>query len=200
MTHDRLQLAGALATIAAEVAGGAPIDDELRARIRNLANAIPLSLEAQGPPGPPVASARVDPHREPARRLFGLWQVLLEHPKAKPTPERITAIRSRLRDGYTEADLADALRALAASPYHRGENDQKVAYDDLTFVFRTGSQVERFRDRFRENTAEELHATGAPDEQNPTAIKAAMRAALQSNDHAAYKRLNDALRARLKET
>ena len=82
------------------------------------------------------------------RGLFDYWiRTLGKDPKrVKLTKKRREHIRARLREGYTPADIFDAIRGVASSPFHMGKNDRKTEYNDLTFVCRNGENVERFRD------------------------------------------------------
>lgn len=68
------------------------------------------------------------------------------------TPERRTKVRARLAD-YPLEDVLDAVRGIALSPFHMGDNDRKTAYNDLTFVCRNGSKLEEFRDLYRAGAA-----------------------------------------------
>jgi hypothetical protein len=38
-----------------------------------------------------------------------------------------------------------------ASPFHQGENDQGMVYDDITLILRDGEKLEWFADRARDN-------------------------------------------------
>lgn len=80
-------------------------------------------------------------------RLFEFWKKTLDHPHARLTPDRVRALRARLREGYTEAQIAAAIQGCAASPFHVGENDQGSRYDDLTLICRNGSKLEGFMAR-----------------------------------------------------
>lgn len=97
--------------------------------------------------------------RETVRRIFQHWQYTCDHPKAKATPERIAKIRQRLRDGYTEADIIAAINGCAASPFHRGENENATRYDDLTLILRNGSTLEKFREKAPESAPENYAAS-----------------------------------------
>lgn len=66
--------------------------------------------------------------------------------KTKLTKDRKVKIQARLREGYSVEDMLLAVRNCAASPFHRGENDRGIAFDDLTLICRNGSKLESFRD------------------------------------------------------
>lgn len=76
--------------------------------------------------------------------IFAYWQAALNHPNAKMTTERQTAIRARLREGYSVQQLIQAIDGCKNSPHHQGENDRGIIYDDLTLICRNGSKVEQF--------------------------------------------------------
>lgn len=64
--------------------------------------------------------------------------------RTKLTVQRRRKIEARLKEGYTVAELSAAVRGVVRSPFHMGDNDGKVRYDDLTVVLRDGGQVEKF--------------------------------------------------------
>lgn len=78
------------------------------------------------------------------RRLFAYWQQRCNHPTAKFTKERRSAIRARLREGYTEEQVRQAIDGAAALPF---VNEQGKRFDDLTLVCRNGSKLEDFMGR-----------------------------------------------------
>ena len=78
---------------------------------------------------------------EDARELFGYWQERCGHQKAKATPERLRAIRARLRDGYSVADVRRAIDGAATGAY---VDDRGKRHDDLTLICRNGSKLEDF--------------------------------------------------------
>mgnify|MGYP001618457710 CR=1 FL=1 len=55
---------------------------------------------------------------------------------------------ARLRDGYTLADIADAVRGCRASRWHMGENPGGVVHNDIALICRDGSHLEKFRDAY----------------------------------------------------
>lgn len=164
----RRLLVGALLGAAADINAGGDIEGAFRAlgdvvrswKARGTAAAAP-SGSAMAPSGPGAALALVPKpaaesgpesaaklaERETVRKIFQHWQYTCDHPKAKATPERVAKIRQRLRDGYTEADIIAAINGCAASPFHRGENENATRYDDLTLILRNGSTLEKFRDK-----------------------------------------------------
>lgn len=50
---------------------------------------------------------------------------------------------------YPLADVFDAARGWEHSAHHRGENDQRIVYNDLSLLLRDAGTIERFRDYAR---------------------------------------------------
>jgi len=133
----------------------------------------PAAMTISGTPGPVdgvIAIPMAEPPLPPARRedreivneIFLYWARVTERPVAKLTTERITKIRARLREGYSPDDLKAAISGCATSPFHAGENDRQTRYDDLAFVLRNGSQVERFKDMAKGVSLEEMSSKPKP--------------------------------------
>ncbi len=80
-----------------------------------------------------------------ARRLFDVWVRFTKRTTGRTflTPKRIRTTGARLRQGYAESALEQAIRGFAASPWHQGENPQRKRYDDLAWIFKDGDTVER---------------------------------------------------------
>lgn len=83
-----------------------------------------------------------------ARALFNYW---LEQTGRSPAANRLTQqrrgrVRARLRDGYTVQQLMAAIRGIANSPWHTGDNPNGKRYDTFDFVMRSAETVERGMD------------------------------------------------------
>lgn len=91
-------------------------------------------------------------------RLFGLWVEVCgkDVTRTRLTSGRRAKIKARIKDGYSERDLSDAIRGVVQSAFHMGDNDRLTRYDDLTLIMRDGTQVERFGDIYRS------YLTGSP--------------------------------------
>lgn len=79
--------------------------------------------------------------------IFRYWQQRMGKPNAKLTPDRRAKIRARLKEGYTPAQIKQAIDAVANSPFHRGSNENGQEYVDLTLICRTGSKLEQHIDQ-----------------------------------------------------
>ena len=95
-------------------------------------------------------------------------------PKHKPTPGRMKAIKSRLKD-FSVDDLKTAIIGCTRSSHHMGNNPRSnpegKIYDDLTLIMRNPENVNRFMgyasnvtmDDVRESQVEEwINATDEP--------------------------------------
>lgn len=87
----------------------------------------------------------------PARQIFDVWvEATGKNPKqTKFTDERRRLVNARLKDWPVE-DLTDAVRGWRHSPHHRGENDQRRVYNDISLLLRNAKQIETFRDLERD--------------------------------------------------
>ena len=115
----------------------------------------PLAVE-----GTPPADAGLSPGSDPiaptirAKRgerqaeiaaVFDHWRTVCQHPGAKLDAKRSTLIARRLRDGYSVADLCEAVDGCTRSRFHQGANDQGKVYDGLELILRNGDKVDAFR-------------------------------------------------------
>lgn len=106
------------------------------------------SREPSTPPKSPNGGARSSEVDAIVERTYALW---LRETGREPGTHKLTAgrarvIRARLREGYTERDIATAIRKVARSRFHRGDNDRRQRYDDLTLICRNGERLEGYRD------------------------------------------------------
>jgi hypothetical protein len=78
------------------------------------------------------------------RGLFEYWQDECDHSQAKLTHERRQRIEARLREGYTEQQIRQAIDGAARAPF---VNDQGKRFDDIELICRSGSKLESFMER-----------------------------------------------------
>lgn len=107
---------------------------------------VPLDVDVEGEgdvdnPLPPNPNVEPDDSTVIARELFEHWQTVCGHPQAKPTPERLKAIRSRLREGYTAEQVRTAIDGAAVGAF---VDERGKRHDDLTLICRNGSKLEDF--------------------------------------------------------
>lgn len=82
---------------------------------------------------------------EAVTEVFEHWRRVMGHPMAKQTPGRRRHIRARLKEGYTPAQLCEAVDGCRQSLFHMGANESQTVFDDLTLICRSGEKVEKFR-------------------------------------------------------
>lgn len=70
--------------------------------------------------------------------------------RVKLNKKRIAAVKARLAEGYSVDDLVAAVKGIALSAWHRGENPEGKKYDDMLVAIRDGERVEKFRDLFEQ--------------------------------------------------
>lgn len=120
------------------------------------------SLPGIAPPAPKVDADQS--RKVTAMELFRYWQRECDHAAAKPTPERITKVMARLREGYSAAEIR---KAIDGAKHGAFENDGK-RYDDLELICRNGAKLEDFIQRGEKSTGaivvEEV-STGGLEEQ-----------------------------------
>lgn len=75
--------------------------------------------------------------------VFEAWKESTGHPRAVLDKARRKKIEDRLKD-YTVAELIVAVRGIARSAFHMGENDGHKKYDDITLILRDSAHVEQF--------------------------------------------------------
>ena len=91
-----------------------------------------------------LASKQADPSAGAVNRIFGYWQLISGHNKARLTAKRKRRITDRLREGYTEEELQAAIAGNKADAFHQGDNDRGTVFDDIELICRDGEHVEKF--------------------------------------------------------
>jgi hypothetical protein len=77
-------------------------------------------------------------------KVFDYWKEALSHPRSILDQKRKRLIEARLKEGYSEEDLRQAIRGIKNSPHNMGRNDTGTVYDDITLICRDAAHVERF--------------------------------------------------------
>jgi hypothetical protein len=111
-----------------------------------------------------VGPAEAEPRsRLDALVVFAHYRSL--HPRSFPDPKPASAewkaIQRRLAEGFTVADLCDAIDGCHKTPHNLGQNDRGTKYLGLDLIVRTGSQVTRFAETARSGAAR-IHDTANP--------------------------------------
>lgn len=81
---------------------------------------------------------------EDVHAVFDYWKAKREHGKAKLDAKREKKIRERLADGYTVAEICQAVDGIGNSRYHMGQNDNRTIYDDIELICRDAGKVDKF--------------------------------------------------------
>lgn len=76
-----------------------------------------------------------------SKRLFTFWQEQCGHTAAKFTADRRRKVEGRIREGYTEQQIRQAITGAARAAF---VNDAGKRFDDLELICRSGSKVEDF--------------------------------------------------------
>ncbi len=99
----------------------------------------------------PVPERRSGENGDEIRQVFDHYRK--HHPKSHPKPlstsKEWRAIRSRLNEGYTVADLCEAIDGCHVCPHNCGINDRNTVYQDLNLIVRDGGQVARFIEEWK---------------------------------------------------
>jgi hypothetical protein len=106
-------------------------------------SALPDHIE-KNPPTPQGESAGEPGDSMAARRLFTYWQERCGHDTAKLTRDRRRKLEARLREGYSEQQIRQAIDGAALRPF---VNDAGKRFDDLELICRNGSKLEDFMER-----------------------------------------------------
>lgn len=142
------------------------------------------------------------PARDVPMELFRYWQRRCGHTQARPTAERLRAVRARMAEGYSETDVRRAIDGCASSAWHRGENEQGRRFDDLTLICRSGSRLEQFAGMASDDEIAMLAVDAASDEATDSrdvkALKQQAAAAMKAGKAEEYEMINARLRAALK--
>jgi hypothetical protein len=87
----------------------------------------------------------VDQHYYSIRVVFNFWKaVMIKSDATKLDGKRSTAIKNRLRDGYTVDQIKQAIDKCSLTPHNMGQNNQGQKYNDIELICRNASNLERF--------------------------------------------------------
>jgi len=77
-------------------------------------------------------------------QVFNFWKEHIGGPRSYITPKRRKKIAESLAMGYSVEDRCLAMKGCVSSPWHMGENDRSIPYNDLEFILRSGEKIEWF--------------------------------------------------------
>ena len=115
--------------------------------------AAPPTPEARA--APPVPRPDTPPVPAAVGEVFQHWQAVMRHPQARLDVKRRKAIGARLKEGYSVDQLKQAIEGCKASPWHQGQNDRHLVYDDIGLICRDAQRVEAFIARVAGQTAQQ---------------------------------------------
>lgn len=77
--------------------------------------------------------------------LFGFWKETMKKSGAtKLDSKRKTAIKNRLKDGYSVEDIRLAITNCSLTPHNMGQNDRGQKFNDIELICRNAANLERF--------------------------------------------------------
>ena len=77
--------------------------------------------------------------------IFEYWKAVMgKDNSVKPTAGRMSKIKARLKDGYTEEQIKSAIDGCKSSSHHMGKNDASKVYDCLTLICRSAEKLDIF--------------------------------------------------------
>lgn len=78
--------------------------------------------------------------------LFDFWvnQMRKQPGSTKLTTKRRKAIQARLKEGYTEEQIKNAIVGCSLDPFSMGQNDRQKAFNDIELICRSGEKLESF--------------------------------------------------------
>lgn len=80
------------------------------------------------------------------QEVFEHWRKAMKKTgTVKFDDKRKRAVKARLNDGYSVADLKLAIDGCSITPHNMGVNERQERFDDLELICRNGGNVERFR-------------------------------------------------------
>ncbi len=78
------------------------------------------------------------------QEVFEHWQKVMQHPRARLDKKRKKLIETAINDGYTAAELKQAIDGCSLTPFNMGVNDRNQCYDGIDLIFRDADHIDRF--------------------------------------------------------
>ena len=77
--------------------------------------------------------------------IFDFWKTVMNKNNSSIlNAKRISAIKARLKEGYSVDQICSAITGCANTPHNMGRNENSKLYNDIELICRTGVNVERF--------------------------------------------------------
>jgi len=79
------------------------------------------------------------------KEVFDYWCLVMKKPSNTIfNQKRKAAVKARLKEGYSEEQIRDAIDGCSKTPHNMGQNDNNKKFDDLELICRNGCNVDRF--------------------------------------------------------
>ncbi len=129
----------------------------------------------------PLQQPQQTQQQDPITDIFQHWQVIQQKPRARLDIARRKIIQARLNDGYSVADLQDAINGCYLDPFYQGDNDRNKAFNDISLILRDAAHVDQFIETYEQAQAKSgrLHQA-AKTEKEPKATAEKVREALDT--------------------
>ncbi len=93
------------------------------------------------------------------REIFNYWKsVMNKDNSSRLNKKRESAIKARMKEGYSALDIKQAIDGCSNTPHNMGQNENGELYNDLELICRNGSNLERFMGN--------VNRISAPNQQN----------------------------------
>ena len=88
--------------------------------------------------------SKLDPVKD-HQSIFDYWVLVMSKGNSTQlTPKRLANIKARLKDGYTVAEIKQAIDGCRLDPFSMGDNDRNKPFNDIELICRTGEKLESF--------------------------------------------------------
>lgn len=93
-------------------------------------------------------------------RVFENWKVVMnKNGSTILTDKRKKAIGGRLKEGYSEEFIAQAVNGCSLTPHNMGRNENNMIYNDIELICRNGENLERFAGKIDNAPVNDMSAT-----------------------------------------
>lgn len=93
--------------------------------------------------------------------VFHFWQKMFNYPQARLDHKRKRCILEVLANGYTQAQLCQAIQGCALTPHNMGQNERGERYDGLHIIFKSDN-IDRFIRNYHHPPANTCSAGSSP--------------------------------------
>lgn len=120
--------------------------DPRKRDVQHVIDALDGKLDARWEAGRLVLRMPADDsnHDADVRAVLAHWKRVTKRPGTLDTAQRKRHVLARLREGYTVEQLCASASAMAASPFHCGDNDRGARYLDVSHFARSAEVLDRW--------------------------------------------------------